>query len=372
MALQCGIVGLPNVGKSTIFNALTAAQVDAANYPFCTIDPNTGVVAVPDERLQVLARIAKSAQIVPATVEFVDIAGLVKGASEGAGLGNQFLGHIREVDAITHVVRCFEDSDVTHVEGNISPKRDVELIDTELMLADLAAIEKRYDKAVKTAKGGEKEAVAEVQFLDFCKLHLAEGTPLRRVMTKWASQGVDFEVRKLGLLTAKPVLYVANVAEADVALEATLSASGALGELVQIAKAEGSQVAVISGKVESEISQLSDDDKRIFLSDLGLTNSGLERLAQQAYKLLDLITFFTAGPKESRAWTCDVGSTAVDAAGKIHTDFAKGFIRAEVIGYDDYVTSNGEVGARERGLLRIEGRTYIMHDGDVVHFRFNV
>lgn len=366
MGFNCGIIGLPNVGKSTIFNALTAAGAEAANYPFCTIEPNTGIVPVPDPRLKVLAGIAGSAKIIPAPMEFVDIAGLVKGASEGAGLGNQFLGHIRAVDALAHVVRCFDDENIVHVEGSIGPKRDVEVIETELLLADLSSVEKRIERVSRAAKSGDKELKAELAALEAALAALSKGTPIR------ALGKTEHDFRRLDLLTAKPIVYVANVDESAVAMEATESAPGHLGELVRVAKAQGADVVVISGKVESEISALDESERGEFLESLGLAESGLDRLAHAGYKLLNLITFFTVGPKEAHAWTCLQGDNAVDAAGKIHTDFAKGFIRAEVIGYDDYVVNRGEQGAKEKGVLRVEGKQYIMTDGDVVHFRFNV
>ena len=366
MGFNCGIVGLPNVGKSTIFNALTACQAEAANYPFCTIEPNTGIVAVPDARLDILAGIAKSAKIIPTAIEFVDIAGLVKGASQGEGLGNQFLGHIRAVDAIVHVVRCFEDPNIVHVEGSIGPRRDVEVIGTELLLADLGSVEKRLDRVSRAAKSGDKLLLAEQALLEEAKSALDAGTPIRQL-----KDGSE-RFRSLDLLTAKPVLYLANVAEADVALEPVKGAKGYLGELVQVAGEEGSDVVVISGLVESEIAQLAIEDRKAFLADLGLKSSGLDRLATKGFSLLNLITFFTVGPKETHGWNCLSTATAPEAAGKIHTDFAKGFIRAEVISYADYVSCNGELGAKEKGLLRVEGKTYQMQDGDVVHFRFNV
>ncbi len=365
MGFNCGIIGLPNVGKSTIFSALTAVNAEAANYPFCTIEPNTGVVPLPDERLEKLSSAAKSVQIIPTTVEFVDIAGLVKGASQGEGLGNQFLGHIRAVDALAHVVRCFEDDNIIHVHGEVSPRSDAEVIETELLLADMASVEKRIERIVKKAKTGDKEAKEELALLEEAKGMLDAGRPLRL-----APEPGRFQ--KLDMMTAKPLLYVANVAEKDVTVAATPESPGLVGELARLAAEQNAGVVVISGPVEAEIAQLPSDERTAFLEDLGLATSGLERLAVSAYKLLDLITFFTVGPKETHAWTCAAGSTAPQAAGKIHTDFERGFIRAEVISYDDYVRYGGEVGAKEKGCLRIEGKTYIMQDGDVVHFRFNV
>jgi len=366
MGINCGIIGLPNVGKSTIFNALTAAQAEAANYPFCTIEPNTGIVPVPDERLDILACMEKSVKIIPAPMEFVDIAGLVKGASEGAGLGNQFLGHIRAVDALVHVVRCFEDENVTHVEGSIDPKRDVEVIETELMLSDLASVEKRIERLAKLAKGGDKEAKVEHAALEYARSVLDQGRSLRTQST------AEHNIAALGLLTSKPLLYVANVVESEAGLAPSPDAKGYLGQLVRYAQTQNAEVVVISGAVEAEIARLDPEERASFLSEMGLAESGLSKLARAGYKLLDLITFFTVGPKEAHAWTCANGSTAVDAAGKIHSDFAKGFIRAEVIGYKDFVEHGGELGAKEKGLLRIEGKQYLVQDGDIFHFRFNV
>lgn len=369
MGFNCGIVGLPNVGKSTIFNALTSAGAEAANYPFCTIEPNTGIVPLRDERLQALAQTVGSAKIIPTAVEFVDIAGLVKGASQGEGLGNQFLGHIRSVDAIAHVVRCFEDENVTHVDGSISPIRDVEVIETELLLSDLESVDRRIERVAKKARSGDKDAKSLLHSLEFAKKHLDEGVMLNIVDDE------DNLLEGLDLLTAKPMFFVANVAEEhaaiDVGKKETLGT--ALRELVDFAQERGNALVVISGKVESEISDIEDEDERAtFLEELGLQSSGLDRLAEQGYNILELITFFTCGPKETRAWTVRRGTPAVDSAGVIHTDFSKGFIRAEVIAYNDFIESKGEQGAKERGVLRLEGKTYIVQDGDVMHFRFNV
>lgn len=362
MGFNCGIVGLPNVGKSTIFNALTAAGAEAANYPFCTIEPNTGVVPVPDPRLQALSDLSRSQKLIPTSVEFVDIAGLVKGASEGEGLGNQFLSHIRAVDAIVHVVRCFDDENITHVEGSVDPKRDVELIETELMLSDLASAEKRIERLQKTAKAGNKESKEELNALLIAKKYLDQGQCL------YLLEGEEAElVKNLDLITAKPVLFVGNVAESD------LSTGGPyLKSLEGLAKERKCRVLSLSGQVESELSQLSGEERAEFLEALGINESGLERLARAGYEMLNLLTFFTSGEKETRAWTIKSGSTAVDGAGEIHTDFARGFIRAEVISYEDFIQCGGEVKAKEKGKLRVEGKTYLMRDGDVVHFRFNV
>lgn len=364
MGLNCGIVGLPNVGKSTIFNALTAQSAAAANYPFCTIEPNTGIVPVPDQRLDILSGLAKSEKILPTTIEFVDIAGLVKGASEGEGLGNQFLGHIRSVDAIAHVVRCFDDDNIIHVHGKVSPRDDIEIIETELILADLAAVEGRFDRVQRAAKSGDKELRRELDALEIAKGHLAKGMPLRVL------SGGEEEYRKLGLLTAKPMLYVANVSEK--ALRAGAKENSYLQALLSIANQQQAPLVVICGAIEAEIAGLAGEERALFLEDLGLETSGLDRLAMATYKLLNLITFFTVGPKETRAWTISIGTNARSAAGVIHSDFEKGFIRAEVIGYEDYVTCRGEAGAKDKGLLRVEGKDYVVKDGDVMHFRFNV
>lgn len=367
MSFDCGIVGLPNVGKSTIFNALTNAGAEAANYPFCTIEPNVGVVSVADERLAEIARLVGSAKILPTAVRFVDIAGLVKGASQGEGLGNQFLGHVRAVDAIVHVVRCFEDENVTHVSGKVSPLDDIEVINTELLLADLQSIEKRWLKVSKLAKSGDKQAKQEMEVFQHAKECLEAGKLLRTL------EDSDGAIASLGLLTSKPTLYVANVSEEDLTEAAageSVNNSG-LDKLLDYAEKEGSKVCLLSGKVEAELSVLEEAEKKEFLLELGLSESGLDRLTHEAYKLLKLITFFTAGPKETRAWTCVDGTLAPQAAGKIHSDIEQGFIRAEVISYEDFVNAGGELGAKEKGLMRIEGKDYTMVDGDIVHFRFN-
>ena len=364
MSIRCGIVGLPNVGKSTLFNALTQAQnAAAANYPFCTIDPNVGMVPVPDARLDALAEIVDPERLVPATVEFVDIAGLVAGASKGEGLGNQFLSHIREVDAIAHVVRCFESSDIVHVAGKVDPLSDIEVIDTELALADLSTVEKGLERAAKAAKSGDKDALRKKQLLERVKAHLDEVKPVR-AMSLSAEEARD--VRELQLITAKPVMYVANVAEGG------FKGNPLLERVAQRAAAEGAVTVAVCAAIEAEIAQLEAADRAGFLAELGLEEPGLDRVIRAGYQLLGLQTYFTAGEKEVRAWTVHVGATAPQAAAVIHTDFERGFIRAEVIGYADYIACRGETGAREVGKLRLEGKEYVMKEGDVVHFRFNV
>lgn len=365
--LEVGIVGLPNVGKSTLFNAITKAGAEAANFPFCTIEPNVGVVAVPDERLNVLHEMYDSKKTTPASVRFVDIAGLVKGASKGEGLGNKFLEHIRQVDAVAHVVRCFVDENITHVEGGIDPLRDIDIIQTELCLADLEILEKRIMKLAKIAKSGSKDARVEDEILRRIKTALDEGKPARQV--ELTADELEL-VKEMNLLTLKPILYVANVSEDEVAT--AFAENPYVQKVKEFAAQEGAEVVAISARVESEIAELDADEAKAFLEDLGETESGLDRLIKGAFDLLGLQTFLTAGPDECRAWTIVKGTTAPKAAGKIHTDFERGFIRAEIVNYDDLVTNGSIAAAREKGQVRVEGKDYVMQDGDVVNFRFNV
>ena len=362
--MKLGVVGLPNVGKSTLFNAITQAGAQAANYPFCTIEPNVGVVPVPDERLNVLARMYAPEKLTPTTIEFVDIAGLVRGAYKGEGLGNKFLSHIREVDAIVHEVRCFEDENIVHVDGSVDPARDMETINLELIFADLETIERRADRARKNGKGGDKQCLAEAALCDRIKAHLESGKPVR---TMELSDDEHAAVKAMFLLTTKPVIYVANISEDEIGQENPLA-----DKLYAAAKAEGAEALTICAKVEEEIAELSPEEKQAFIEELGIGESGLDKLVKACYKLLGLISYLTAGPKEVRAWTIERGTKAPQAAGKIHTDFERGFIRAEIVSYDTLMENGTMLACKEKGLIRSEGKDYVMQDGDIVVFRFNV
>ena len=363
MSVKCGIVGLPNVGKSTLFNALTEAGIAAENFPFCTIEPNSGIVSIPDTRLDKLAELVTPEKLIPTTVEFTDIAGLVAGASKGEGLGNQFLANIRECDAIAHVVRCFEDENVTHVANTIDPAADIDTINTELALADLETVEKSLDRVTRVAKSGDKDAQLQVALLEKVKVHLDTAQPVRTLELYKEEQA---DLKSLHLLTFKPVMYIANVDEEG------FSDNPHLETVKRIAAGEGAEVVAICNKLEAEIAELENEEKAEFLQDLGMDEPGLDRVIRAGYSLLGLQTYFTAGPKEVRAWTVKAGATAPEAAGVIHTDFEKGFIRAEIVGYADYVNNGGELGAKDAGKWRLEGKDYVVADGDVIHFRFNV
>lgn len=364
--MKLGIVGLPNVGKSTLFNAITKAGAESANYPFCTIDPNVGIVSVPDERLDKLAQMYNPRKITPTAIEFVDIAGLVRGASKGEGLGNKFLSHIREVDAIVHVVRAFDDSNIVHVDGSVNPQRDIETINLELIFSDMEALDKRIDKTRKQTKSGDKKYQLEVEFMESIKATLEKGLPVRSM--SFDAEQAEY-VDQLFLLTSKPVLYVANVSEQGLG---SVDANPYVAKIREIGAAEKSEVIVICARVEEEIAQLEDEDKKLFLEELGLAESGLDKLVKASYKLLGLISYLTAGEQEVRAWTIVKGTKAPQAAGKIHSDFEKGFIRAEIVAYDDLMRLGAYTAAREQGLVRSEGKEYVMKDGDVTLFRFNV